>query len=282
MLEFEIEVKPELAGDLAARIMSIYREQEVRTKDHLVSFRIPLDDSIDARLGLLEEVLRKFENVRGVAGLDVRSRNLFGPDSGPEVIESGRFVFLQPGIQFNAGPDQIVITLETGCAFGTGGHDSTRLSLYAMEAYFDSPPGAPSRRGAKVLDVGCGTGILSIAAAKLGAGHVTAVDPMAEAVILTLENWESNHVDCKLDCMELTADKVQGEYDLILANLTPAVMTRSVKFFKPLLAEEGMIIAAGFADGHTPGLLKAVTKVGLTTAKSYSGNGWCALALEAG
>lgn len=277
MLEFEIEIAPGLAGDLATRVMALWPGLEVKTYEESVRFRLPLDKDTDTNLQRLEKALQALEKTRALDPVNVKIRNLTGPDSGPKLLRRGRFVIRRPGVEVQAGADQIVLTLEPGLAFGTGGHPSTSLTLAAMDEYFNPQPGSPSRSGARVLDVGTGSGILALAAARLGAGPILAVDSSHEAAETAPKNAALNGVASKITVSRTTLDKVSGEFDLILANLVPAVLVRAGKKLPRLLAPEGTMIVAGFADSQTPQIVKAMTKAGLVIIKSYSQAGWAAL-----
>src|SRR5699024_8343638 len=107
-------------------------------------------------------------------------------------------------------PTDVVIELDPGMAFGTGTHPSTMLSLQALEKILHGDD--------RVIDVGCGSGILSIAAVKLGAGHVTALDVDDVAVVATRKNAATNHVGAKINASRndlLTG--ISGTYDLVVA-----------------------------------------------------------------
>ncbi|MES2771402.1 MAG: 50S ribosomal protein L11 methyltransferase [Pseudomonadota bacterium] len=115
----------------------------------------------------------------------------------------------------------LVLVLDPGMAFGTGSHPTTRLCLEWLERHV-SP-------GASVLDYGCGSGILAIAAAKLGAGLVRAVDIDAQAVVAARSNAERNAVTLRVDD---SADAITGEFDLVLAN----ILANPLKVLAPALA----------------------------------------------
>ena len=279
MLEFEIEIDPHLTGELASRIMALWPGQEVKTSKRTVTLLLPMDDEIDHNLRRFEQVLTALENARNLPLLTVHGRNLDGPDSGPGRISVGRFLILKVGAEARPEPDQILLTLDAGLAFGTGGHPSTALALVAIEDYFNHPPGYPSRSAARILDLGTGSGILALAAARLGTGPILAVDTAFEAVEATRKNADLNGLTSRLEISQTSADKITGRFDLILANLIPAVLIKLGKNMAGLLDPGGTVIAAGFADQQTPQVVKAMTKAGLIVSKSYSRAGWSALCL---
>ena len=105
-------------------------------------------------------------------------------------------------------PQAIVLVLDPGMAFGTGSHPTTRLCLEWLEKTVTP--------GISLLDYGCGSGILAIAAAKLGAKEVLGVDIDAQAVQAAIDNSERNHVTA---CFEDSAKDIQGTFDIVVANI---------------------------------------------------------------
>ena len=279
MLEFEVTLPPEAAGDLATRIMALWPGLEVGTDENRVCFALTIDDGLDGRLARLEETFQALEKARAIDELEIKSRNLGGPDSGPECLRVGRFLITSRELEAAVEPGTVVLHLETGCCFGTGGHPSTALALIALEEFLTPVPGAPSREHQRVLDVGAGSGILSLAAANLCQGPILAVDPSVDAVQTAAFNAGLNGLEDRITVENVGAEKAGGEYDLILANLVPSVLLRNGRRLAPLLAPGGGLIVAGFADAQAPQIVRAMTKAGLVTKKSYSQAGWSALTL---
>lgn len=280
MLEFDVEISIEMAGDLAARVMARWPGLEVTTEENSVSFCLPVDDNLDKNLLTLEEVMQALEKSRNIPELNLNCKNLAGPDSGPGILNLGKFVFRRPDLEIKTVEDeQIEVILEPGMAFGTGGHPSTTLSLTAMMDFFEPIPGAPSREESRVLDVGTGSGILSLAACHLGRGPILAIDTDLESIKAASANIALNNIESRINVQQCAADKAEGEYDLILANLAPSVLARVGKKLAPLLSDNGVFIVAGFADTQAPHVVKSMTKAGLVTTKSYSRDNWTALAM---
>jgi len=278
MLEFEVEIEPDLVCELATRLMTAWPGLEITTLEKNACFTLPVDERIDGRLHQFEETLQALERAKGLEPLTVRTRNTLGPDSAPEILQRGRFLIIRPGVKISSKPEQIILTIEAGPAFGTGGHPSTSLALQALEEYFC--PVFPIKPAVRVLDVGTGSGILALAAAKLGAASVSAVDPLPEAVDSARRNAALNGLNSNLTITRTSAEKVTGEFDLITANLLPSVLLKAGAKLPRLLAIEGTMIAAGFSDQQTPQVVKLMTKAGLIIKKSYSQAGWTALVLN--
>jgi ribosomal protein L11 methyltransferase len=132
-------------------------------------------------------------------------------------VEVGeRFIIAPPWTEIPDQHGRIVIRIEPGMAFGTGTHETTRLCLAAIEKYFT---------GGSFLDVGTGTGILAIAAAKLSPdAHVEACDTDAEAVAIARENARLNHVGEKITFRVGTIAEATASADVVCANLTADVI----------------------------------------------------------
>ena len=150
-------------------------------------------------------------------------------------VEVGRFVIAPPWSEIKDAPAQIVIRIEPGMAFGTGTHETTRLCLKAIEKYF---------RGGSFLDVGTGTGILAIAAAKISPGaRVEACDTDAAAVEIARENARLNGVDCQIEFRAGSVAEQTPSADLVCANLTAPVI---VELLPSLLAATcGRLVLSG-------------------------------------
>jgi len=145
-------------------------------------------------------------------------------------VEVGeRFIIAPPWTEIPDKDGRIVIRIEPGMAFGTGTHETTRLCLVAIEKYL-LPPHAGGRRGnpgtgGSFLDVGTGTGILAIAAAKLSPdAHIEACDTDAEAVAIARENARLNGVADRITFRVGTLEEATASADVVCANLTADVI----------------------------------------------------------
>lgn len=143
-------------------------------------------------------------------------------------------------------PGRVAIRIDPGLAFGTGSHPSTRLALTWLEREI--------RGGERVLDYGCGSGILAIAAAKLGAARVEGVDVDPQAVETTLANARANGVAVSATLPDMLAD---GAYDLVLAN----ILAQPLIVLAPLLAPRGARIAlSGILDAQADEVAQAYSR----------------------
>jgi ribosomal protein L11 methyltransferase len=153
---------------------------------------------------------------------------------------------------------EIVVTLDPGRAFGTGEHQTTRLCLAAIERLI--------RPGDAVVDVGTGSGILAIAAARLGAGSVVAVENDSDAVLVAHENIERNGIAKFVTVVEGTLGpallKAQTA-DLIVMNISSAIVRDSMMDVARTLKPGGFYVASGFIDETLPAVQRAVAAAGL-------------------
>ena len=173
--------------------------------------------------------------------------------------------------------------LNPGLTFGTGAHASTQLCLEGVEAH--------TVPGRNVLDLGCGSGILSIAALCLGASSARAVDIDPKAVDVAYENAELNgiHKDHYLvQSGDVLSDKkladelAQEKYHLVLANIVADVIIPLSAQVPRLLAEDGVFLCSGIIDTRAAEVEAAIVKNGLTITNRRERNGWVALEAKLG
>jgi ribosomal protein L11 methyltransferase len=169
-----------------------------------------------------------------------------------------------------ARPDDLIIELDPEMAFGTGTHATTQLCLRALEQ--------DVRPGDRVLDVGCGSGILSIAAAKLGARFVSAVDLDPVAVSTTQANAARNGVGETLEVGRGgIAAAAAGPYDVIVANVNPPVVAAIAGEVAGRLRPGGLYLASGTLDEHVESVTAAIVGAGLEGVRVDHQEGWACM-----
>ena len=173
----------------------------------------------------------------------------------------GRALVVKPSwTQYRLKGSEIVIEIDPGMAFGTGQHPTTAMCLRALEERV--------RPGAAVLDLGCGSGILAIAAAKLGAARVLALDLDPNAVRAARQNAAANGVEHIIDVREgtlaLESLTQPDTFDIIVANISGLTLERLSPALAPSLAPGGLLITSGFLEDAVYGLCKAYEAAGLT------------------
>jgi ribosomal protein L11 methyltransferase len=175
------------------------------------------------------------------------------------------------------GGDRLAIVIEPGRAFGTGGHASTRGCLELLERLLSRRPGAG------VVDVGTGSGILAIAAVRLGAADVRALDVDPDAVAATRANAERNgvagHVRVELAGFE---DWAGPPGELVLANLLGATHVAHAGSLARCVASRGFLVAGGLLVHEAPAVASAFVPEGFALAELVEHEGWAALGLERG
>lgn len=193
------------------------------------------------------------------------------------VMRVGRRVVIRPTWrEHKAGPGDVVLALDPGMAFGTGLHPTTRLCLAALE------PLAEQRRleKARVLDIGCGSGILAIAALKLGADRALGLDTDPIAIEATTENAARNDLSRDLSAREGSLPSAEGPFDIVLANLIAGVLVSLAPFVRDELQRDGTLLASGiFVDRETE-VLGAFTAAGLGIEDRTSEGDWVCLRLR--
>lgn len=156
-------------------------------------------------------------------------------------IRVGRVVVAPPWDVDDTAEIQILIEPSTG--FGTGHHETTRLCLAALQE--------AGLRGRRVVDVGTGSGVLAITAAKLGAAAVVAVDNDPDALRNTRENVAMNEAAAAIEVIESELSDLSIEAaDVVVANLTAPVLVRHADALKQIIAPGGVLIASGFGDAE--------------------------------
>lgn len=159
-----------------------------------------------------------------------------------KVNRLGRHFVVKPSWEeYEAKPQELIIGLDPGLAFGTGLHPSTRLAIHLMERV--------ARNGIapmKILDMGCGTGILAIAAAKLWpACRVIAIDNDEIAVQVCKENVSHNNLNARIVVQHRFAGEIKETFDLVLANLTSDILSDLQPIMRNTLEDFGHLILSG-------------------------------------
>ena len=168
-------------------------------------------------------------------------------------------------------PGDVMLRLDPGMAFGTGTHETTRLCLQMLEKFV--------KPGMEILDIGCGSGILSICGVLLGGKHAVGVDIDQTAVKVANENAEMNHVEDKTEylCGDLT-DKVSGKYQVVCANIVADVVIRLIPDVGGFMDENAVILVSGIIEPRRDEVVEALAEYGYQIIDSREEKGWCAMA----
>ena len=180
-----------------------------------------------------------------------------------------RTVIRPPWRDYERQEGDIVINLDPGMAFGTGLHPSTQLCLIALEERM--------RPGMRVLDVGVGSGVLTIAAARHGAAAIDAVDVESVAVRATRENVERNGLTTPIRVSLGTVEQTEeyaGRYDLVVANIIARIIIELADALLAACAPGGRLITAGIIIDRADEVRAALEAAGLTAIEQHQMGDW--------
>ena len=189
-------------------------------------------------------------------------------------VTAGRVTVRPPWVPPGPSPSDagaIELVVDPGGAFGSGSHASTRLALAAL--------GDVVRGGERVVDVGCGSGVLAVAALALGAAGALATDVDPEALAATRANAERNGVADRLRVVPTLADIPPGEADVVVANILAPVLVELAPAVTALLASGGTLVLSGFLTARRPGVVAAYPA--LEERATAAEDGWSAVVLAA-
>jgi ribosomal protein L11 methyltransferase len=172
---------------------------------------------------------------------------------------------------------RIPIYLQPGMAFGTGWHPSTVLVLESLETL-----AAAGRLTGDVLDIGCGSGVLSIGAARLGAGRVVALDYDVDAVNSARDNVHRNGLDNRIEVVmgRFPGESRSGRYDLVLANVYYTFFESNAAAVADHLGEGGTLLASGLQPPEGDQVVEILSREGLVTEVAITRDGWSLVRAE--
>ena len=193
-------------------------------------------------------------------------------------IKVGDKLVIKPSWEkYDEDSERIILEIDPASSFGTGQHHTTRLCLELLEKNLNT--------GDKLLDMGCGSGILSIGAMLLGAESAVAVDIEQNAAATAMENALKNHIpsekyktyygniltDAKL------ADEINCKYDIITANIVADVLIAMKEFFVRYLKKGGTLIVSGIIEERMHEVIEALESVGFSGPEANIKEGWAAV-----
>lgn len=192
-------------------------------------------------------------------------------------IKVGNRVLIEPTWESCDNPEgRAVFKIEPGMSFGTGSHDTTRLCIEAIDEHI--------KDNDNILDLGCGSGVLSIIALLLGAARATAIDIDSNAVRIARENAERNGISTeqyKAFCGDILTDEAlqnkisESKYDIITANIVADIIIPLAEIAPRFLAEDGVFIASGIIDSKKDAVYAAIEK-NFEIFKTEKSNEWVA------
>ncbi len=187
------------------------------------------------------------------------------------VLHLGQRMVIKPSWRsYTPASDELILEMDPGTAFGTGLHPTTQLCVLATEALV--------RPNTEVLDLGTGTGILAMTAAKLGARHILAVDNDGDAVIAARRNAAANQLSRQIDIVHGSLEDVTAVYDLVLANiLAPIIISMAKSGLAERIRHGGTLVVSGILEEQADDVAAALSATGLQVTERRQQEEWVAL-----
>lgn len=196
-------------------------------------------------------------------------------------LKVGEKLLIKPSWEeYNNLDNRIILEIDPASSFGTGQHNTTKLCLEFLETCI--------QKGDKVLDLGCGSGILSIGAMLLGAESIVAVDIEDHCVRTAIENAQKNNIPLEkyvaycgdiINDVELS-NKINDTYDIITANIVADVLIGMRNHFKKYLKDNGILIISGIIDERKDEVIEKITEIGFTVEGIKELDGWVSVKLR--
>ena len=262
---------------------------QLKDCDTKITFYLPDDaQGTEQFLGIraLLENLRNGDNAELFGSLAVTVGNVREEDWANnwkqyfKPLPVGEKLMIKPSWETVDPNGRIILEIDPASSFGTGQHHTTRLCLELAETILQ-----PNDR---VLDLGCGSGILSIGCMLLGAQSATAVDIVDNSVRTAVENAEKNHIPSEkytAYCGDIISDtalreKIGTGFDLICANIVADVLIAMSDLFGNFLKDKGYLIVSGIITERADEVLNVLTEKGFTKISVQEKEGWCAGLLQ--
>jgi ribosomal protein L11 methyltransferase len=239
---------------------------------------LPSDDTLRRKCKTIEEGLIKLENQIGIT-----CRILYSEVDEADWTESWKAYFrpekitdqivVKPTWKYYSPNDkEIIIEIDPGMAFGTGTHPTTRMCIVLLEKYM--------KRTDSFLDVGTGSGILMIAAAKLGAGKIWGTDNDAVAVDIARQNLINNRIPESVFHVMTgnMVDKITEQFDLVAANLTAKTIMILLENIQKVLVQDGILLCSGIIESDKNKILEKMRRVGLNVIETLADGDWISMA----
>lgn len=268
-----IDILPELPEDKGIAYVSFYLEAG---EDHSGVLE-------NVRTGL--EELRVFVDVGDATIEESQTQDVDWENNWKEFFHSFYVddIFIKPTWE-EAEPEKdtrVTIEIDPGISFGTGKHETTQLCIRALDHYL--------KKGDNVLDLGCGSGILSIVSLKLGASHVTGTDIDEDCIISSGENMKVNHLDEKdadfivgnlISDQELQNRLGNGTFDIVAANILADVIIPMAPYIPACMKTDGIFIASGIIDFKENAVKEALEAAGLSVLEISHQGEWVGIVAE--
>ncbi len=288
-LEVSLTVSPE-AAEAVAEVLSRYAPQGVaidmgdpdeprEDETVVVKAYLVMDETIEARRLELATAVDHLRHIwpqipaPSFAPIQNQDWTAGWKESIPVLHLTERVVIKPSWRDYEPQPDEIVLEMDPGMAFGTGLHPSTQLCAEGLVAWMQ-----PEYR---ILDLGTGTGILALIAAKLGATEILAVDNDVNAVAVARRNARHNHAAHAIRHVHGSLPDISGAYDLVLANLLAPILIKMARAgLASRVQRNGLLIASGVLEEQMEEVTEVFKRVGLYVVEVLQRGEWVALVLR--
>lgn len=274
---------PELVNDYITSGKWDYTDIPIATETEVVTEKayLAVDGELEGKLQTFRQEVKALES-RGVSiapGI-ITTSELADEDWSDtwkqyfHTEKPGERIVIKPSWeQYEPKEEEIVVELDPGAAFGTGTHATTSMCICELEKLV--------RPGMKVFDVGTGSGILSIIAAKLGARDIQAVDYDESVLKIVRENLEENQVEgivsvAQSDLMQ----NIHGKADLVIANIVADIIIRLFDQLDEHLEEDGTLLTSGIIEDRIDDVINAAAAHGYGVVKRMENKGWACITFK--
>lgn len=248
-----------LNADKSRGAVSIYVSEEKNYNDYVVFLRERFAaEGIDAKIEIL--------------GVDEEEWSTAWKKYYHPIRVGERLVVVPAWEKYDAEENDIIVRMDPGMAFGTGTHETTRLVCGLIEKYLTP--------GARMLDVGTGSGILAICASKLGAGECFAYDIDPVAVRVAAENCKDNdckNITCGVSDLLASVDTAGGLYDFAVANIVADIIIRMSPDIGAYLKKGAYLITSGIIERYAEGVREAMRANGFELVEEAMESDWVAM-----
>lgn len=277
---------PELLNSYIDSGLFDYSDLPKAEQTELVTVKayLPADEELDAKLRAFEQGVKELarRDGRDEKEVEISCQTVQDEDWADNwkayfhTEKVGGLIVIQPSWEeYEASPDDIVVKLDPGAAFGTGTHPTTAMCIRALESLV--------KGGMRVFDVGTGSGVLAVAAAKLGAGEVVAMDYDRTAAHVAAENVQLNHVEDRVTTgVSGLLKQFAGKADLIIANIIADIVIRLFDELDEHLAPGGRLLASGIIDERVADVTEAAIAHGFVIDQVMEESGWAAMVISRG
>jgi ribosomal protein L11 methyltransferase len=268
-LELAVEVAPdaeEAAADILRRFAPRGVAIEATGESVVVKAWLPDDSAVAAQRRAVRRALASLQATLRTRWLQEEDWAEAWKAFFPVLHVSRRLVICPAWRSYRARRGEAVIRLDPGMAFGTGQHPTTLMCLRALEETLQP--------GAAVLDLGTGSGVLALAAARFGAADVLALDTDPLAVRAARENVGLNGLEALVRVEEGTLQAGTGPFDVVVANISAATIIELAAAMTASLKAGGVLIAAGFSEARSEEVAAVLSAAGITVERTLSDGEW--------